>query len=55
MTVEINNINNGVIVKISGEVDLSVSPEIKEKILAQIDIHKKEHNFNIAKSIEDIS
>tara|TARA_B100000686_G_C16679037_1_gene910863 strand:+ start:215 stop:556 length:342 start_codon:yes stop_codon:yes gene_type:complete len=51
MTVEINNINNGVIVKISGEVDLSVSPEIKEKILEQIDIHKKEHNFNIAKSI----
>ena len=51
MKIEVENINNGVIVRITGEVDLSVSPEMKEKILEQIKLNKKEHNFNIAKSV----
>ena len=51
MTITINSINNGIMIHITGEVDLSVSPEIKEKILEQINLHKKEHNFNIAKSV----
>ena len=51
MPIEVESINNGVIIRITGEVDLSVSPEIKEKILEQIELHKKEHNFNMAKSV----
>ncbi|PPR50926.1 MAG: putative anti-sigma factor antagonist [Alphaproteobacteria bacterium MarineAlpha5_Bin5] len=51
MAITVENINNGSMVRISGEVDLSVSPEVKEKILAQIEINKKEHNFTIAKSV----
>jgi anti-sigma B factor antagonist len=51
MTIEVENINTGAIIRITGEVDLSVSPSIKEKILEQIELNKKEHNFNIAKSI----
>ncbi len=51
MTIEVESINNGVIIRIGGEIDLSVSPEIKEKILEQIELHKKEHSFNIAKSV----
>jgi len=31
MTIEVENINNGAIIRITGEVDLSVSPAIKEK------------------------
>ena len=50
MTVEINNINNGVIVKISGEVDLSVSPEIKEKILQKCKGIFLSPLFNVKKS-----
>ena len=51
MTIEVESINNGVIIRISGEIDLSVSPEVKEKILEQLELNKKEHNFNIAKSV----
>ncbi len=51
MAIEVENINTGAIIRITGEVDLSVSPSIKEKILEQIELNKKEHNFNIAKSI----
>ena len=51
MTIEVENINNGTIIRITGEVDLSVSPAIKEKILEQIELNKKEHSFNIAKSV----
>ncbi len=51
MTIEVENINNGAIIRITGEIDLSVSPTIKEKILEQIELNKKEHNFNIAKSV----
>ena len=36
MTTEVENINNGAIIRITGEVDLSVSPAIKEKILEQM-------------------
>ena len=41
MTIEVESINNGVIIRIAGEIDLSVSPEIKEKILEQIELNKK--------------
>ena len=51
MTIEVENINTGAIIRITGEVDLSVSPAIKEKILEQIELNKKELSFNIAKSI----
>ena len=51
MTIEVENINNGVIIRITGEIDLSVSPEVKEKILEQLELNKKEHSFNIAKSV----
>jgi len=56
MTIEVESINNGAIIRITGEVDLSVSPEMKEKemkekILGQIELNKKEHSFNIAKSV----
>ena len=51
MTIEVENINNGAIIRITGEIDLSVSPTIKEKILEQIELIKKEHSFNIAKSV----
>ena len=48
MTTEVENINNGAIIRITGEIDLSVSPTIKEKILEQIELNTKEHSFNIA-------
>ena len=51
MTITVEDISSGAIVRISGEVDLSVSPEIKEKILEQIVLNKKENNFTIPKSI----
>ena len=51
MKIEVENINNGAIIRITGEVDLSVSPEMKEKILGQIELNKKEHSFNIPKSV----
>ena len=51
MQINVESINSGVIVRVTGEVDLSVSPEMKEKILEQIELHKKEHTFNMAKSI----
>ena len=51
MTIEVESINNGVIIRIAGEIDLSVSPEVKEKILEQLELNKKEHSFNIAKSV----
>ena len=51
MTTEVENINNGAIIRITGEIDLSVSPTIKEKILEQIELNTKEHSFNIAKSV----
>ena len=41
MTITVEDISSGAIVRISGEVDLSVSPEIKEKILEQIELNKK--------------
>ena len=48
MTIEVENINAGAIIRITGEVDLSVSPTIKEKILEQIELNKKEHSFNLS-------
>ena len=51
MAIEVESINNGVIIRIAGEIDLSVSPEMKERILEQLNLNKKEHNFNIAKSV----
>jgi len=51
MTITVEDINNGAIVRISGEVDLSVSPEVKEKILEQIELNRKENNFTIPKSV----
>ena len=51
MAIEVERINNGVVIRITGEIDLSVSPEIKEKILEQLELNKKEHSFNIAKSV----
>tara|TARA_B100001250_G_scaffold12623_1_gene10993 strand:+ start:865 stop:1206 length:342 start_codon:yes stop_codon:yes gene_type:complete len=51
MAITVNDINNGVMIKITGEVDLSISPEIKDKILEQIDSNQKEHNFSISKSV----
>tara|TARA_B100000029_G_scaffold498808_1_gene568195 strand:- start:873 stop:1214 length:342 start_codon:yes stop_codon:yes gene_type:complete len=51
MSITIDEINNGVMVRISGEVDLSVSPEVKEKILEQIELHRKENNFSIPKTV----
>ena len=38
MTIEVENINNGAIIRITGEVDLSVSPAIKEKILENLSL-----------------
>ena len=35
MTITVEDISNGAIVRVSGEVDLSVSPEVKEKISEQ--------------------
>ena len=51
MTITVEDISNGAIVRVSGEVDLSVSPEVKEKISEQININKKENNFTIPKSV----
>ena len=51
MTITTEEINNGAMVRITGEVDLSISPEVKEKILEQIELNKKENNFTIPKSI----
>ena len=48
MTITVEDISSGAIVRISGEVDLSVSPEIKEKILEQIDISDPKFVFCIA-------
>ena len=51
MTITVEDINNGAIVRVSGEVDLSISPEVKEKISEQINLNKKENNFTIPKSV----
>ena len=51
MTITVEDVNNGSMVRISGEVDLSISPEVKEKILEQIEINKKENNFTIPKCV----
>ena len=51
MTITTEEINNGAMVRISGEVDLSISPEVKEKITEQIELNKKENNFTIPKSV----
>ena len=32
MIIEVESINNGAIIRITGEVDLSVSPEMKEMV-----------------------
>tara|TARA_B110000438_G_scaffold219416_1_gene212374 strand:+ start:194 stop:535 length:342 start_codon:yes stop_codon:yes gene_type:complete len=51
MSFKVDKINNGSIVYISGEIDLSISGEMKDIILEQINLNQKEHSFNLSKSV----
>ena len=52
MSFKVDQINNGSIVYIAGEIDLSISGEMKDIILEQINLNQKEHSFNLSKCSE---